>query len=72
MKNINIEMADILEVDSVEDTVDLGSFEAWDSLAILSILAFIDAEYNVNLTNNDIKDIKSLIDLKSIIKSNLK
>lgn len=72
MKNINIEMADILEVYSVEDTADLSSFEAWDSLAILSILAFIDSEYNVNLTNDDIKDIKSLIDLKSIIKSNLK
>lgn len=72
MKNINIEMADILEVDLVDDTIDLSSFSSWDSLAILSILAFIDSEYNVNLTNDDINDIKNLSDLKTIVKLNLK
>lgn len=69
MKEMNVEMADILEVDSVEDDMLLEEYDAWDSLAILSILAFIDSEYGVNLSSEDIKDIKNLGDLKLIVQS---
>ena len=72
MKEMNIEMADVLEVDTINDDVALESFDAWDSLAMLSVLAFIDSEYNVNLSTDDIADIKNLSDLKSIVNSKLK
>jgi acyl carrier protein len=72
MKEMNVEMADVLEIDSIDDDTKLESFDAWDSLAKLSILAFIDSEYNVNLSTDDIADVKNLSALKSIVNSKLK
>ena len=69
MDEMNIEMADILEVDSVADTDELKSFVDWDSLAILSLLAFIDREYNVQLFNSDLRHVKTLADVKKLVES---
>lgn len=67
MNELNREMADILEVDSVSDTDQLDSFENWDSLAILTLLSYIDSHYNIQLFGNDIKDATTLSDIKEII-----
>ena len=40
-------LAEILEEESVNATDELTSFEAWDSLAILAIIALSDEKYNV-------------------------
>lgn len=72
MKELNIEMADVLEIDTIDDNTKLESLDAWDSLAKLSILAFIDSEYNVNLSTDDIADVKNISDLKSIVNSKSK
>jgi acyl carrier protein len=69
MDELNIEMADILEVDSVADTDQLDGFAAWDSLAILSLLAFVDEKYNVQLFKNDFENVKTLADLKKLVES---
>jgi len=69
MDDMNVEMADILEVDLVADTDELESFVAWDSLAILSLLAFIDKKYNVQLFNSDLDNVKTLTDIKKLIRS---
>ena len=67
MEEMNIEMADILEVDAVADTDELDSFVAWDSLAALSLLAFIDKKYNVQLFNSDLANVKTLADVKKLV-----
>ena len=69
MDGMNIEMADILEVDSIADTDELESFVAWDSLAILSLLAYVDSKYNVQLYNSDLASVKTLADVKKLIES---
>ena len=69
MEEMNIEMADILEMDEVADTDELNSFVAWDSLAVLSLLAFIDKKYNVQLFNSDLADVKTLADVKKLVES---
>jgi acyl carrier protein len=69
MNEVNIEMADILEVDVVNDTDELDSFSAWDSLARLSLLAFVDKKYNVQLFNNDLADVKTLADVKKLVET---
>lgn len=62
------EMADILEEDSVEPTAELNSFESWDSLAGLSVLAMADSNFGVTLTAEDIAGAKTVEDLyRSII-----
>lgn len=69
MEEVNIELADILEVDAVLDTDELESFESWDSLAILSLMAFIDETYNVQLFNDDLANLKTLANVKELIES---
>ena len=69
MDEMNIEMADILEVDSVADTDKLENFVSWDSLSILSLLAFIDEKYNVQLSNSELTSVKTLADVKKLVES---
>lgn len=72
MEELNKEMADILEVDSVSDDELLEENDMWDSLARLSLLSFIDKEYGVNLFQPDISDVKTVADIKEVIKSKQK
>lgn len=44
------QMAEILEEDSVQPNAKLTSFEAWDSLAQLSIIALADENYGVTIS----------------------
>lgn len=67
MDNINDEMADILGLESVSDADDLTQFEMWDSLAVLSIVTFIDEAYNIQLTNNDLEGMTTLGEIKSLV-----
>ena len=48
-------IAEILEVESVNETDDLKSFSQWDSLAVLSVIAMLDANYGVNLRAADLQ-----------------
>lgn len=62
-------IAEILEEETVELGDELQSFEAWDSLTILSIIAFCDSEYNVQLSEEEIKNSNTILGLKELIKS---
>ena len=48
-------MAAVLEVDAVQETDELKSFAAWDSLSVLSTIAMIDSGYGVNLHASEIQ-----------------
>ena len=69
---LNLEMADILEVSSISDEDELNDNPAWDSLAVLSLFAFIDKNYNIQLNNTDIAAVQNLHDLKLLLSSKLK
>lgn len=72
MEELNKELADILEVDSVSDDKLLAEYDMWDSLARLTLLSFIDKQYGVNLFQSDIANVKTVADIKEIIKSKQK
>ncbi|QKF73469.1 hypothetical protein AFAEC_1308 [Aliarcobacter faecis] len=72
MKELNIEMADILEVDSISDDEILTESDMWDSLARLTLLSYIDKQYGVNLFQPDIANVKTVADIKAVIKSKQK
>jgi acyl carrier protein len=67
MEDFLEQMAEIMEVDSVNPSDELSSFEAWDSLTTLSIIALADDEYQVSLTNAEIADAKTIDGLKELI-----
>lgn len=62
-------MAELLEVDSVNPQDEITSFEAWDSLTSLSIIALADDEFSVTITAQDILNAKTLEGLYQLIQS---
>ena len=50
----------ILEVDSLILNSKLTELPEWDSLSSLSVLAMLDSDYGINLTNSDLKNFKDV------------
>lgn len=59
-------LSNILEEDVTVDTV-LSEVEAYDSLAILSIVALADKEYGKTLKASDLVNVKTVQELISLI-----
>ena len=62
---LEIEDFEIKPVDNFRD------FEEWDSLTMLSIIAFSDENYNVALSTIEIVNSKTVGGLKELIKSRM-
>lgn len=72
MENFDENIAEILEVDNIELNDVLSSFECWDSLTTLSIIAFAGETYNVTLSAADINNSKTIAGLKALIEGRIK
>jgi acyl carrier protein len=69
MENFLNQMAELLEVDSVNLLDEITSFEAWDSLTSLSIIALADDEYSVTISAQDILNANTIGGLYQLIQS---
>jgi acyl carrier protein len=69
MNDLYVKLAEILEVDEVKPDDVLKDFENWDSLTVLSVLAMLDANYGVNLTASDLRQIKTPAELAAAVES---
>jgi acyl carrier protein len=60
-------MAEVLEVDSVNQSDVLAEFDCWDSLTVLSIIAMADESFQVSLSSAEVNQCKTIGDLKKCI-----
>ncbi len=60
-------MAEILEVDEVKPNDEIASFDNWDSLGVLAILAFADSRYDVTVAGEEIARMKLVSELEELI-----
>lgn len=67
MKELLDKIAEILEVDTVSTQDELHSFDEWDSLTSLTIMALVFSDYNKTLTNNQLKEFVTVGDLVNYI-----
>ena len=58
-----------VEPGSLGPAVEFRTIEGWDSLAALSILAMVDAEYETEISGNELKKCKTLQDLFDVVQS---
>lgn len=72
MDNFFVQLSEILEVDEVKPEDVLQDFENWDSLTVLSLLATLDADYGVNLTSNDLRQIRTAGELAGTVESHIR
>ena len=64
-------MSELLEVESFEMNDDLTSFEYWDSLTNLAVLAFCSSEYGITLSAEEVENAKTIGGLKKLIESKI-
>ncbi len=67
METLKSKLANILEVNEVQDDQLLESFECWDSLTILSIIALASDDHKKEITADQIRDSKTIKGLIEII-----
>lgn len=72
MESFDSGIAELLEVDAIDESEVLEDFEVWDSLTALSIIAFIDENYNVSVSAQDLLDAKTVGGLKKFVISKIK
>ena len=56
-------MSDLLEVDSVSLGDELRSFDCWDSLTILSIIAYVKDRYKISVSAKQIEECCTVGDI---------
>lgn len=64
------ELANILDVDAVEDAANLRDYESWDSLAVLSVVALADSKFGFTLTFQDVRGLTTVADLWAFFEKN--
>ncbi|RDU73053.1 hypothetical protein CQA66_02120 [Helicobacter aurati] len=67
MQEIYQKLQELLDVDSLSEEQLLADFEDWDSLSIISFIAFLDTKYQINLYTNELQQAKSVKDLLQLI-----
>lgn len=72
MENFLEQMAELLEVDSVNEVDTLKDFDAWDSLTQLSIIALGNEGYGVKITGNELQQTNTVEDLWDLIQNKKK
>jgi acyl carrier protein len=66
MENFKKDIAELLEVDSVLETDELKNFDAWDSLTILSIIAYADEKYKITVSANELNSLRTIHELEAL------
>ncbi len=59
-EKILADLAELLEEDAVRETDVLTDFDVWDSLAVLSIIAYAADTFHKQLSNDDVRSAKTI------------
>lgn len=62
-------LKELLEEENINQSDVLTSFEAWDSLTILSIIASADEQFNVTINSKEILEANTVGGLINLINS---
>ena len=67
-KNIELELDDI-EPGTLTPDINYRDLEQWSSMYALIIIAYVDSEFNVTLTGDDLRSCNTVRDLYLLVKS---
>ena len=71
-KELLEKFAEILEEDIILESDYLNSFDEWDSLTTLSLIAMADSDYSVTLSNDTVEEFETVNDVIEYILKNAK
>lgn len=65
-------IAEAIEVESVEELSESTIFrdlDEWNSLAVLSVIAMLDEEYDIQIENADFKKLETIGDITRFVEN---
>lgn len=73
MKNIDEIICSVfkLTVDQLQDELGMDEIDRWDSLAHMDLITAIESEFDILLSGDDIADMQSVAEIKSIVQKHL-
>ena len=69
MEKLIQQMIEIFEVDQVNPGDVLRSFDLWDSLSVISLVAAVDEDSGVTMDADDLADIVTAADLFAFVEA---
>ena len=69
MEQLIQQMIEIFEVDHVNPDDVLRSYDLWDSLSVISLIAAVDEDYGVTLDADDLTDLVTAADLFAFVEA---
>lgn len=69
-KNIELELEDI-ESGTLTPDINYRDLESWSSMYALIIIAYVDLEFDVTLTGDDLRNCNTVKELYTLIKSRI-
>lgn len=72
MENILNSLKDILEVDAIDTSLRFEDFEAWDSLAVLTLISTLDSDYAITINRESLEKFENIEAFCNYVNSNAK
>ena len=72
MEQLKEKLSVIFELDKIDTTLKFVDLEEWDSLSSLSILAMLDSDYNMAMSNADLLTYATIQDFCDYVIKNRK
>ena len=72
MASLVEKIKELLEVEDLNLTAKFKDLEEWDSLSVLSILALLDSDYKINMSQQQIEAFSSIAEFIEHVEKNAK
>ncbi len=69
LQEVYDKLAEILDMDYINDSDVLSDFEDWDSLAVITLNSYLDKQFEIGLYTSELQSLTTVGDLISLIKS---
>jgi acyl carrier protein len=70
VQELESELLNIFELDTVSESDILKSYEMWDSLSVLSLIAFLDDRYGIGIDAAELAEISTVAALFEFVEAN--
>jgi acyl carrier protein len=70
MANLIEQIKEVLEVEELNINEKFKDLEEWDSLSVLSTLAFLDSDYKINMSQQEVEAFSSIAEFIEYVEKN--
>jgi len=67
MDALTEQILEIFEIERISPSDVLRDLELWDSLSVISLIAFLDESYGINIEVTELVDVITIADLFSFV-----